>query len=560
MDQHGGLRHVLRSISSPTQLFRPFRGIGVALLLLAPIAAGSQSAPGAVLPLTRAEATQFEETSRYADVMAFLRTVCASSANLHLTQFGYSSEGRALPLVVVGADPDPESVRLSGKVRVYLQANIHGGEVCGKEALLLLLRALATGQHAAWTDSLVLLIAPIYNADGNERLVLGRAGQYGPFGGNGQRSTAQGYDLNRDHVKLDSPEARSLIRLLRRFDPHVWVDFHTTNGTYHAYHLTYSPPLHPNTYSPIDEFLRGQLLPAVTENVLRKHAWDYYYYGNLPPPHAGNLSWVGLSEDAGWYTFDHRPRYSNSYAGLRNRLGILSEAYSYATFEERILASLYFAEEILDFAHARATSIRDLLSRADSHSVVGEELALRATHQRSESPVEILLSTVTEERNPYTGAKVFLRTGERQPVKVYEYGRFSATESESAPRAYFVPPHLAPALDLLSWHGITSRPVTPAPLRLERFRIDSTAVGEAAYEGHVQVELFGEYESAEVVLPEGTLEVPLDQPLGRFAFTLLEPRSDDGLVNWGLLGPHLEGQPYYPILRLPAAGRSDPSR
>ncbi|HZL99105.1 MAG TPA: hypothetical protein VFD43_02540 [Planctomycetota bacterium] len=34
------------------------------------------------------------------------------------------------------------------------------------------------------------------------------------------------------------------------------------------------------------------------------------------------------------------------------------------------------------------------------------------------------------------------------------------------------------------------------------------------------------------VLPAGTVRVPLDQPLARLAFQLLDPESDDGLVVW----------------------------
>ena len=204
--------------------------------------------------LTRAERTEFRETSSYADVMALSAQLASLADDIHLTSFGYTNEGRSLPLLVVGApDASPEAVRATGKTRVYIQGNIHGGEACGKEALLMLLRGYAMGDYASWTEDLVLLIAPIYNADGNERVSLrNRPRQHGPIGGMGQRPNAQGLDLNRDHMKLDSPEARSLVGLMNAYDPHVAVDLHTTNGTQHAYYLTYSPPLHPNTPSAID--------------------------------------------------------------------------------------------------------------------------------------------------------------------------------------------------------------------------------------------------------------------------------------------------------------------
>ena len=223
------------------------RGLGlwvaVASLGAAP-AAGQDSAP-----LTRAEASGFTETTRHAEAEAFLRAVAEASPLISLTSFGYSMEGRTLWLAVVGdTEATPQAVRASGKTRVYIQGNIHAGEVEGKEAMLALLREIGSGAHRGWLDSMVLLVAPIYNADGNERIALtNRRLQHGPTGGMGQRPNAQGYDLNRDHMKLESPEARAFARMLRDYDPHVLIDLHTTNGTHHGYHLTYAPPLHPNT-------------------------------------------------------------------------------------------------------------------------------------------------------------------------------------------------------------------------------------------------------------------------------------------------------------------------
>jgi len=108
--------------------------------------------------LTRAERTEFRETTRYEEVMDLSRRLAEQSPDIHMTSFGYTNEGRSLPLLVIGApDASPESVIATGKTRVYVQGNIHAGEVCGKEALLMLLRRFASGEYPGWTDSLVLL-------------------------------------------------------------------------------------------------------------------------------------------------------------------------------------------------------------------------------------------------------------------------------------------------------------------------------------------------------------------------------------------------------------------
>lgn len=510
--------------------------------------AGQQPVPRpAFRQQTRPERTGHVETSRYADVMEFVRAADAASPRIHLTTFGYSLEGRALPLLVVGRvrDASAEAVRASGKLRVFIQANIHAGEVEGKEAMQLLLRDLANGRHAAWLDSLVLLIAPIYNADGNERVRLtNRPLQYGPIGGMGQRANAQNLDLNRDHIKLESPEARSLVSLFNRYDPHVAIDLHTTDGTVHAYHLTYAPPLHPNTHPAIVSLLRDEWLPAVTRAIKQRDGWAFYYYGNLPGAGAPSDS-----VERGWYTFDHRPRFNNNYLGLRNRFAILSEAYSYATFEDRIRATLRFVEEILDFARAHTARIRDVVARADSSAVTGTELALRAELAPSADSVEILLGEASEERHPYTGQRMLLRRDVRRPERMREFQTFRPSEAGRAPAAYYVPAEQGAVLRLLEAHGVlTARVDQPAARAVERFVVDSSSQAANEFQGHRERTVFGHWEAATVTLPAGTVEVPMRQPLARLIFTLLEPRSDDGIVDWNLVDDAV-GKKSYPILR-----------
>jgi hypothetical protein len=499
---------------------------------------------------TAPERTNYRETTRYAEVVAWMERVAAASPVIALDTFGYTVEGRALPLAIVARglpNSSAQAVRASGKTVVYLQGNIHAGEVEGKESLLMLLRELAQGRHQQLLDSLVLLIAPIYNADGNERVRLtNRGGQHGPIGGMGQRPNAQDYDLNRDHMKLESPEARSLVKMLTRYDPHVSIDLHTTNGTRHAYYLTYAPPLHPNTAAPITALLRGDWLPQVTRAIKQKYDWDYYYYGNVQ----------GQDSARGWYTFDHRPRFNNNYIGLRNRIAILSEAYSYAPFQDRIAATSRFVDEVLAYAHANAGRIRRVVAEAERVPIIGQRLAVRAEIARSPQQVEILIGEVSEERNPYSGATMLRRLDVRRPERMWEYGTFAPSATEIVPAAYFLlpttpPQALAQVLARLDAHGIRfTRIATARSVHAETFRIDSTSVARTEFQGHRERRVDGIWVAGSVTLPEGAVEVSLHQPLGRLAFYLLEPRSDDGFVNWNFYDNAIEASRTVPIVRV----------
>ncbi|MDX1418792.1 MAG: M14 family metallopeptidase [Rubricoccaceae bacterium] len=499
--------------------------------------------------LSRAERTGYDETGRYADVVAFLDALAEASEALHVTSFGETVEGRALPLVVWGApDASCASVRAPRRLRVLVLATIHAGEVAGKEASLALLRDLARGEHAAWADSLVLLVAPIYNADGNERVAYDhRPLQLGPIGGMGQRPNAQGLDLNRDLMKLEAPESRALVGLLRAYDPHVVLDLHTTNGTTHGYHLTYAPPLHPNTPARLADELWARWLPSVTEAIERTEGWAFWHYGNVPPPE--------FEAPRAWYTFDARPRFSTNYMGLRNRFAILSEAYSYAPFEERVEATRRFVEEVVTYAWANAGRLKALTDLADAATVVGDSLALSATWASLPEPVEVLLGAVDTVYHPVTRAPMLRRRDVRTPERMPAYVRFAPVETERVPVAYFVPGTREEVIDLLDLHGIHYRPAAP-PEEGEAFEIDSVEVASQPFQGRLARRLHGRH--VPLAGPDGApgVLVPMNQPLARLAFSLLEPRSDDGLAAWAVLPDEiLQPGRRYPILRVPASRR-----
>ncbi|HXH90788.1 MAG TPA: M14 family zinc carboxypeptidase, partial [Thermoanaerobaculia bacterium] len=215
----------------------------IVLLFISGVAMASE------LPKTVAETTDYKSTSRYDDVISFVRAIQSIDPGIRVETFATTNEGRALPLVIVGPAGvvDPRTAHASGLPIVFIMANIHAGEVEGKEAAQMLLRELVSSKRKL-REKLVILIAPIYNADGNEKISTEhRKEQVGPVNGVGVRENGQGLDLNRDYMKLESPEARGLVsKVLDRWDPLVTVDLHTTDGSYHGYQLTYAPMLTPD--------------------------------------------------------------------------------------------------------------------------------------------------------------------------------------------------------------------------------------------------------------------------------------------------------------------------
>lgn len=573
--------------------------IGLPLLSTSALAQAGNAAATSQQWLTRPELTNYEETSRYDDVIAYMRQMAAADPQIHLTTYGYTYEGRALPLAVIGAPAaTPEAVLATGKTRIYIQANIHGGEVEGKEATLWLLRSIARGERAEWFKSMVLLINPIYNADGNERInLVNRGSQAGPAGGMGTRENALGLDLNRDGIKMETAEARSMASLLTRYQPHVAMDLHTTDGSATSgFNMTYETSLSPNNSKAEMSLLRDELLPEITKSVKAKHGSDWWFYGGVS----------GTGADRAWRSDADlaRPRYTSTYYGVRNILGLLTEAYSYASFKTRIQETYWFLEESLDFVHRNAKRVRDVVAQANAESVIGQQLAVRQELVKAPKTYPMAFAQAVSTRNPYVADRPFRLRPDGDTKVTYEtlpfYGTAEPTETSLAPRVWAIPldnsisgsaaapggaarpggagggppggfgggfggPGAAGAgtpaqrminsvIDRLEAHGVKYTVTTrEIPFTGERFKIETNTTAAREYQGaHKERTLTGSWEPVQQTLPVGSVVVRMDQPLARLIFLLMDPRSNDGLMSWNILDSVLGLNPspsYYPVWR-----------
>ena len=518
---------------------------------------------------TRAESSDYTETSTYDDVMRVTKGIVSSSARARYEAFGKTEEGRELPLLIL-SDPavtTPDAARKLGRPIVFIQANIHAGEVEGKEASLMLARRMTQGDLRPMLGQMVVLIAPIYNADGNEKVsVQNRTSQNGPVGGVGTRENAKGLDLNRDYMKLDSAEARALVGLMNRWDPHVAIDLHTTNGSYHGYHLTYSPTLNPNADPRLIALARERILPAVQQAVLKKHKFQTYFYGNFASESAvaRESSRVDPANpgDTVWRTFDHRPRFGNNYVGLRNRLAILSEAYSYLDFRGRVRVTEVFVEESLRAVAANTSEVISLTRQIDQEtSSARTALGVAFRMAALPAPVDILVGDVEKQPNPRSGREMLVMSAKSVPVRMKDFGVFETTRTVGMPAGWLIPkPHVeggryAAAIDRLRWHGLRIQTVAAdTSIEAERFVVQALTKAERPFQGRNEARLTGKYERASVSAQQGALFVPANQPLARLAFYLLEAESDDGLVTWNLIEEGLTAGETYPVYRVMNAG------
>ena len=508
------------------------------------------------MPATRAERTAYLETSRYVDVVGFLDSLKALGAPYAFGSIGRTVEGREIPYVIA-ARPlvrTAAEARATGRPIVYVQGNIHAGEVEGKEALQSLLRDLAFATGPNVLDSIVLIAVPIYNADGNERVgpqERQRSDQNGPELV-GQRPNAQGLDLNRDYVKAEAPETRASLAMFNAWDPDVFVDLHTTDGSYHGYAVTYSPSLNPA--APLGDYTRD-LLAELRRRVRDRDRYETFDYGNFPDAFGREPSTDTVPR--GWFTYDHRPRFGTNYYGLRGRVSVLVEAYSHDPFERRVKSMYAFTRQLLSLVAERrvqlAVRTQDSTSSLDDGR--GRTMPLRAALPSTapEQPVifEMLARTGDSSRTQAGVPRGLRRTGEFRTRRMAVFDRFVPSLSVRQPLAYLVSSADTALVVRLRQHGLTTTPMDPANGGFEEFVVDSIIRAARPFQGHNEVRVLGRWRRAAESPRGGMLLVPVAGRFAPLAMYLLDPESDDGFATWNLLDAGLRvGQPH-PVLRLP---------
>lgn len=516
------------------------------ILLLLTFTLGIQAQEWPMELLTHPEKTSFRETSTYKQVMDVVNAAIKDSPYAHLISMGQSKEGKEIPVVVM-ANPKVETAeeaKASGKPIIYVQGNIHSGEVEGKEALQILLREILKGDKSYLLDNQIILFAPIYNTDSNDKLEQGRrpSQEDSPITV-GIRSNSQGWDLNRDGIKAEALETKALFQnIIVPWDPTLFVDLHTTNGVWHGYSLTWAPSYHTAGEKAPFDYTWDKILPTVTDEVLTKdeiHLGPYGYF---------------YERREGWpiksiYTYNHHPRYLVNQFGLRNRMAILSEAFAHERLYQRMASTYAFVREILEYTNEHGNEMMAVNKQAEEAaiSLVKEQAGKVKKGVRFEmvplpDPVENYRLYNHIKTTNENGQERYIRSREIIELKnVTNYSAFDATVSSTLPRGYVIPAEMSDIAKHLQILGVKVDTLSKnMKASGEAFTVTQMEKSQRPFEGHNMVTVQGEFSEATKRFKKGDFYVDLAQPLANLIFYMLEPQSDDGLVNWNFLDQYFE--------------------
>jgi murein tripeptide amidase MpaA len=493
---------------------------------------------------TVAEKSDYKSTSDYEDVMTFINQLKKSSDYIRVENIAISVEGREVPLLIIGnpLPKSPKDLANDKRIIVYVQANIHAGEVEGKEATLMYARDLLKDKNPGLLKNVVLLICPLLNPDGNEKISpLNRTNQNGPVNGVGVRYNGQFLDLNRDAMKAESPEVRGVIsNVFNRWDPSVFMDCHTTNGSYHVEPVTFTWMVNPNGDNSLISYMRDKMMPEMSKTLFSKYKVENCFYGEF---------FDMMDPEKGWVLDASEPRYMSNYFGLRNRLGILNENYIYSDFRSRVLGCYNLINSLIDYSSTHNAEILKMLKDVDRRTIargispaVTDSFAIE--YKVRPAPEKVTVRTFEADLvTDANGRRSYKKSDRQRDVTIPYYIDYYPTNSVSLPFAYLLTNRDPEIISLLRLHGIKVENLAKnSRIEVLRFEISELKGAARLNQGHYTNTIKGRYLKEIIDFPGGTIVVRTAQPLADLAAYLLEPQSNDGMLTWNLFDRYLVPQ------------------
>lgn len=486
-----------------------------------------QEAPAADLPYSPAVAARFpapdvrydtpglepgrRSFSTNAEIADWLHALAGSSRRPTLTELitmGTSQRGVPIHALVITQAPGTDAVALDNSKRptILLIGQQHGDEPAGAEALMVLARELSQGLLEPMLQRINVIVVPRANPDGAQA---------------GQRVTANGVDMNRDHLLLNTPEAQALAKLVSRYRPMAVIDSHeyTVIGRYlQKFNAIqrYDALLQHATTVNEPEFVTK----AATQwylDPMRKALGDQqltadWYYTTSTNPNDRTLSMGGAQPDTG-----------RNVNGLKNAVSLLVETRGVGIgrtdIQRRVHTQVTAITSALQTTAERASDlqqVRSFVNREISSQACRGNVAIEAVQTPEKREVVML--------DPNTGADVAQQFDWNSSLHL------RTQKTRPRPCGYWLSAHASAAAERLEMLGVqVMRVAEPGNVLADTYSensrqtMDRPDVRGTAADGAPIVRVGVTPMRGSIDIPEGSYYVPLNQPLANLVVAALEP-------------------------------------
>lgn len=264
-------------------------------------------------PRTGFEKRNGASWTTHEEEIAFLQAVNRRSDRVRMERIGTTYEDLPMHVVSIG-DPEPLRPGAASLAPIALFiCSQHGNEPAGRETGLKLIRDLAFTDNPTLRRQLsnqTILVIPSANPDGSR--------------GN-TRANAKGTDINRDHLNLETREARAIARVVNTWNPDVILDLHEYGPSVPALYdddILYLWPRNLNADAQVRDLSR-----TLAEQYIKKGAENAGYtadeYGLAT---VGNETVRVGDDNVNQTAGDEDEGICRNLMGLRHSLGILVES------------------------------------------------------------------------------------------------------------------------------------------------------------------------------------------------------------------------------------------
>jgi hypothetical protein len=481
-------------------------------------------------------------TPEWHEVIDMYRELDNKHDQARLIEAGETDAGKPLHLFIISPHErfSPKEVHTAGHRIIFINNGIHPGESSGIDASLAFAAELLSGGNLLDTtlENSVILIVPVLNVGGAlNRSPYHRANQNGPEE-HGFRGNAKNLDLNRDFVKMDSRNARSMARIIHSWDPDIFIDTHSTNGADYPGTLTLIPSHHQQLEEPQASFMRTVMEPTLYETM------------NLSPyKMTPYVNVFRKSPEHGFEGFYLYPRYLAGYTSTFHILSLTVETHMLKPYHERVLSTKMLLEEILKFTHTYDNAIRKNKEEAVAATIRKREHVLQWYNDSTQFDLIYFNGYRAKTRkSELTGQDMLWYDREdpwNEPIPYYNY--FLPNVSTFAPDYYIVPAAWEEVILRLECSGIAmSELKQDTSLTVETYTIENFQTTEAPYNGHYMHHATDvSLDTAEIQFFSGDRLIPVAQRGGSYLVQALEPHGYDSFFTWNFFDAILSRKEYF---------------
>jgi hypothetical protein len=482
-------------------------------------------------------------TPTYYEVIEMYKLLDENYENARLFENGLTDSGKPLHTFIINNEKEfnPEIIKAQGKSVLLINNSIHPGEPAGIDASLQFADDILRNKNkmALLLENTVIVIIPAYSIGGLlHRSAFNRSGQTTPYE-TGFRGNAANLDLNRDFTKCDSENAKSFTKIFHKWDPDIFLDTHTTNGSDHQYSVTLITP-QPDLFPPIQEkFLREKMIPELFSN-MKKGEYELIPY----------VSWMYRDPKRGIKMTQEGPRYSSGYASLFNCYGMMTENHIYKDYPDRVKSCYQFIDVLANFTSENAQEIIESRKEGTAESISAKthpikfELDTTIFREIEFKGYEVDENQVSE----LTGLKRF-GYDQSKPFtsKTKYYDVYNPVEKISIPDFYIVPQAWKAVVEKLKLNNVEFSIIEKdTVIEVQIDYIDEYSNATRPYNGHYfHAKVSTISETQKIRYYSGDLIIPVRQKAIKYLIEMLEPKAGDSFFRWNFFDAILDNREYF---------------